>query len=135
MKLSRKSEYACLALLDLSENYDKSVRKIDDIAQNKKIPKKYLEQILIMLKGSGYVKSRRGSSGGYLLARSPAEINIAQIIRLIEGHLAPVESASKLFYGESPIEQSPELLGVFKDIRDYIADKLENTTFLDMIKK
>jgi Rrf2 family cysteine metabolism transcriptional repressor len=135
MKLSRKSEYACLALLDLTEHYDKGVRKIEDISNSRNIPKKYLEQILLLLKGAGYVKSRRGYSGGYLLSKPPEEINIAQIIRLIDGHLAPVESASKLFYGESPIEQSPELLNIFKDIRDYIANKLENTTFADIIEK
>jgi Rrf2 family cysteine metabolism transcriptional repressor len=134
MKLSRKSEYALLALLDLAEYYKGGVRKIEVIAQNKNIPKKYLEQILLLLKGTGYVKSRRGYAGGYLLGKPPIEINMADIIRLIDGHLAPVESASKLFYGESPIEQSPELLEVFKDIRNYIADKLENTSFDDLVK-
>lgn len=133
MKLSRKSEYACLALIELAENFDKGVLKIDQIAKNKNIPKKYLEQILLLLKGAGFVKSRRGFEGGYLLGKKPEDINLAEIIRLIDGHLAPVESASKLFYGESPIEQAPKLLDVFKDIRDYTSNKLENTTLKDMI--
>lgn len=133
MKLSRKSEYACLALIELAENFDKGVLKIDQIAKNKNIPKKYLEQILLLLKGAGFVKSRRGFEGGYLLGKKPEDINLAEIIRLIDGHLAPVESASKLFYGESPIEQTPKLLDVFKDIRDYTSNKLENTTLKDMI--
>lgn len=64
MKLSKKSEYACLALIDLSENYSKDYIKIIDIAQRWSMPKKFLEQILITLKTSGYVKSKKGSDGG-----------------------------------------------------------------------
>ncbi|HQI45502.1 MAG TPA: Rrf2 family transcriptional regulator, partial [Bacteroidales bacterium] len=64
MKLSKKSEYACLALIDLSENYSNDYIKIVDIANNWSIPKKFLEQILLILKTSGYVKSKKGSDGG-----------------------------------------------------------------------
>ncbi|MFH1625834.1 MAG: Rrf2 family transcriptional regulator, partial [Pseudomonadota bacterium] len=83
MKLSTKSEYACLALVDLSENYNKGLIKTDDIAKRKDIPRKYLEQILLILKRSGYLRSKRGSEGGYKLSKPPAEISIAEIIRLM----------------------------------------------------
>jgi len=133
MKLSKKSEYACLALIELAENHDKESMKMVDISKNKNIPKKYLEQILLQLKGSGYVKSIRGAGGGYKLAKPPSMISVAEIIRLIDGPLAAVGSASKYFYEQTPIEQSEKLLGLFKNIRDYIANLLENTTFEDLM--
>lgn len=135
MKLSKKSEYACLAIIDLSENTDKEWIKIVDICSRKKIPKKFLEQILVSLKNSGFVKSKKGSDGGYKLNKPASEISIAEIIRLMDGALAPVESVSKYFYESSPIEQSPQLLSIFRDIRDYICIKLEHTTFQDLINK
>jgi Rrf2 family transcriptional regulator, cysteine metabolism repressor len=135
MKLSKKSEYACLALIDLSENFDKEYVKIIDIAQRWSMPKKFLEQILITLKTSGYVRSKKGSEGGYRLTKTPEQISLAEIIRLMDGALAPVESASKYFYENTPIEQHKKLLNVFIDVRDYVADKLEKTTFADLISK
>lgn len=133
MKLSRKSEYACLALIDLAENYNEGPIKIIDICTRKNIPKKYLESILLLLKGSRYVKSIRGAMGGYMLAKPPNQINVAEIVRLIDGALAPVESVSKYFYEHTPIEQSDKLMSHLKEIRNYISEKLENITFEDLI--
>jgi Rrf2 family transcriptional regulator, cysteine metabolism repressor len=132
MKLSKKSEYACLAMIDLTEHYDEACVKIFDISVRKSIPKKFLEQILIILKNAGYVKSKKGADGGYKLNKDPREIMLAEIIRLMDGALAPVESASTYFYEHSPSEQHKKLMVVFKDIRDYIANKLENTSFFDI---
>ena len=133
MKLSTKSEYACLALIDLSENYNKGLVKIEDIAKRKKIPKKYLEQILLALKRAGYLGSKRGAEGGYKLSKDPGRISVAEVVRLMDGALAPVESVSKYFYEHSPIEQNKKLIGLFKEIREYIANKMEKTTFADLI--
>lgn len=133
MKLSKKSEYACLALIDLSQNFGE-VLKIQDISIRRKIPKKYLEQILLLLKNSGYVESIRGASGGYKLIKKPSEISLAEIIRLIDGPLAPVGSVSKYFYEETPIEQSKKMMGLLKDIRDHISDIMETTTFADLVE-
>ena len=133
MRLSTKSEYACLALIDLSERANEGLVKIEDIARRKKIPKKYLEQILLMLNHAGYLRSKRGSDGGYRLSKKPGEISIAEIIRLMDGPLAPVGSVSKFFYDESPIEQSEKFIILLREIRDYISDKLEKTTFADLL--
>lgn len=133
MRLSRKSEYACLALVDLAENYERGLIKIRELAQRRGIPREFLVQLLLRLKGAGYVKSARGASGGYKLARPPGKISVAEIIRLMDGALAPVESASKFFYESTPIERHPKLLRVLKEIRDYVAQKLEETTFEDLI--
>lgn len=133
MKLSKKSEYTCLALICLAQNYNSKLITTIEISQEKDIPRKYLEQIMGLLKGAGYVKSVRGVSGGYKLSKSPEAINLAEVIRLIDGALAPVESVSEHFYEPSPIEQNKKLIVVFKDIRDYISEKLENTTINDLI--
>lgn len=133
MKLSAKTEYALLAMIFLSEKYGSGFLKISDIADNKKIPRKFLEQILLSLKRAGYLKSRRGADGGYKLAISPSKITLAEIIRLFDGPLAPVESVSRYFYEHTPLEQDQRFIKVFREIRDYISDKLESTTFGEMI--
>jgi Rrf2 family transcriptional regulator, cysteine metabolism repressor len=133
MKLSMKSEYACLALIDLAEHYTEGLVKSDEIASRKKLPKKFLDQILFILRNAGYVKSKRGINGGYRLAKDPADITIAEIIRIMDGPLAPVHSVSTYFYEKTPIEQNKKLLKLLKEIRDYIATRMENTTLADLI--
>ncbi|NLG89565.1 MAG: Rrf2 family transcriptional regulator [Clostridiaceae bacterium] len=133
MRLSRKSEYALLALVDLARRYEKGRAKIIEVADNNGIPKKYLEQIFLQLKGAGYVRSIKGSNGGYELAKSPSKISVAEIIRLIDGPLASVGSASLYFFEHTPIERNEKLLRVFKEIRDIVADKLENTTLDQLV--
>ncbi len=133
MRLSRRSEYACLALIDLTEHYEEGYVKTGDIAQRMDIPRKYLEQILLALKGAGYVQSARGTEGGYRLARPPSKISVAEIIRLLDGAIAPVGSASKYFHEHTPIERSTGLINLFREIRDYTANKLEATSFADLV--
>jgi len=133
VRLSTKSEYACLAILELSEQYHSGYIKIPSIAEKKHIPRKYLEQILLALKRSGYVKSKMGNEGGYSLAKPPSEIFLAEIIRLMDGALAPVHSVSRYFYEPTPIESAPKLLAVCAEIRDYVSNKLENTSFADLM--
>jgi Rrf2 family protein len=134
MKLSTKSEYACLAIIDLAEHQNKYIR-IEDIAKRKNIPLKYLEYILLKLKNSGYLETKRGVNGGCKLAKSPKEISIAEIIRLMDGALAPVKSASKYFYKKTPLEKSKKMINLMKEIRNYISNKLENTCFNRMTKR
>ena len=133
MKLSRKSEYACLALIDLAEQHQGEPVKIGDISTRKNIPKKYLEQILLTLRGAGFVKSSRGPGGGYCLSRKASQISLAEIIRLLDGALAPVESVSEYFYSHSPVEAHEKLLKVFKEIRDYESKILERTTLAKLL--
>ncbi|MDZ7796730.1 MAG: Rrf2 family transcriptional regulator [Candidatus Marinimicrobia bacterium] len=135
MKLSVKSEYACLALITLAEAYQSGkLCSITVVAESKGIPKKYLEQILLILKHGGYVRSYKGPKGGYKLAKDPAQINIAEIIRLMDGALAPVESVSTYFFEHTPIEKSPRLLEVFRHLRNYISDTLEQLTLDKLVE-
>lgn len=134
MRLSRKSEYALLALIDLAKHYGKDEPpKIIEVAERNDIPKKYLEQIFLQLKGAGYVRSIRGSRGGYELAKQPDKITLAEIIRLIDGPLASVGSASLYFFEHTPIEKNEKLLQVFKEIRDIVAQKMESLTLSEFI--
>lgn len=128
-----KSEYACLALIDLSESYEQGIVKIDAISKRKGIPKKFLEKILLTLKRAGYLRSKRGNEGGYWLAKNPCEITIAEILRLIDGPLAPVDSVSYYFYRPTPVERHPQLLSLFRDVRKLVIDKMETTSFADLL--
>jgi len=133
MKLSTKSEYACLALVVLSRNYNSGYVSTEKISEEFNIPKKYLEQILLILKGSGYVMSKRGSEGGYKIGRAPDEITVAEIIRLMDGPLAAIKSVSTYFYEETPLDRHKPLLDIFQELRDYVSNKLETTTFADIL--
>ena len=128
-----KSEYACLALIDLVENEKQGLCKISDIAFYKKIPKKYLEQILLTLNLNGYVASRKGTEGGYRLAKVPNEISVAEIFRLMDGALGPVYSVSENFHEPTPTERSPKIINAFKEIPSYVSAKLENLTFDQLV--
>jgi Rrf2 family transcriptional regulator, cysteine metabolism repressor len=132
MKLSRKSEYACLAMIDLAHQVGKGNVRAGDIASRNKIPPKYLEQILLILKRAGFIRSVRGANGGYRLARDAAAIRMADILRLMDGALAPVSSVSEHFYEKTPIEKVKKLHGLLKEIRDSVVRKLERTTLADI---
>lgn len=132
MKLSFRSEYALLALVYLARHQERDYVPVRVIAEGQNIPPKYLEQILLTLKRAAYLRSSKGQGGGYALSRPPERITLAEIIRLFDGPLAPTGSASVLFYEPTPIERDPHLLQVFKDIRGYLAGKLEGVTLADL---
>jgi len=133
MKLTTKSEYSLLALIYIARHQEKGFIKIEDICKKYDMPQKYLEQLLFVLKGGRYLKTRRGISGGYSLAKAPDKITVAEIIRLMDGALAPTESVSEYFFSHTPIEKEKKMIRVLKDIRNYIAKKLENLTLEDLI--
>ena len=133
MKLTKKSEYALLSLVDLARYYPTQTRTIAQIAQDNNIPKKYLEQILLLLKSVGWIKSTRGTRGGYELLKAPDQISMADVVRLIDGAIAPVSSVSTHFFEESPLSSNTKILRVLKDIRDYASNKMEITHLGDLI--
>jgi Rrf2 family transcriptional regulator, cysteine metabolism repressor len=132
MKLTSRSEYALLALVYLARNDSDSNISVETIAHAQSIPPKFLEQILLALKRAKYLRSTKGQHGGYRLAKPANKITLAEIIRLIDGALAPTESVSQNFYEPTPIEKEQNLVEVFKEIRDYISNKLETTTIQDV---
>jgi Rrf2 family protein len=111
--------------------------QIKDISSEEKIPTKYLEQILLALKNAGLLQSKMGIGGGYYLARQPQDINLGQIIRVLDGPLAPIRCVSHMAYEPCgcPDEQTCGLRMVMGDVRDAIANILENTSLADVTEK
>src|SRR5262245_39279557 len=95
MRLTAKSEYALLALVHLARHERDGYLSVQEIAAAQDIPPRFLEQIFLTLKRARYLRSLKGPRGGFQLARPPARITLAEVIRLIDGALAPTDSASK----------------------------------------
>ena len=133
MKLTTKSEYSLLALIYIARHGRNGFVKIEDICSTYDISKIYLEQLLSILKQSGYIRTRRGAGGGYKLARPAKKISMASVIRLMDGALAPTESVSRYFFSHTPLETEPKMMKVLKEIRDYIAKRLERLTLADLV--
>lgn len=133
MKLTTKSEYSLLALIFIARHQDDGFVKIEDICSRYDIPTKYLEQLLTTLKRSRLVLTKRGAHGGYRLARPAEQIDIANVIRQLDGALAPTDSVSKYFFSHTPLEKEKKILKVMLEIRDYIAKRLEALTLADLI--
>lgn len=132
MKLTSKSEYTLLALIYIARNGKDEFVKSEDICRRYDIPKKYLEQLLSILKANGILRSRRGAEGGYALARDPGDITMAEVVRIMDGPIAPTESVSRYFYAATPLEQEDSVLEIFRDIRDYAARVMEARTLSDL---
>ena len=137
MKLSLKGEYALRALLVLGLNYDQPVVPIQAISKQQNIPKRFLEQILNDLKSAGLVRSKRGVTGGYRLARPPQEISLASVIRHIEGALAPVSCVSERFYEKCscPDESRCAIRSVMKEVREAVVKIVEKVTVAELCER
>lgn len=133
MKLTTKSEYSILALIYIARNNKNGFMKIDQICSKCDIPKKYLELLFMILRQNGYIRTKRGTSGGYKLAKPASQISIAEIIRLMDGALAATESVSKYFFADTPLGREKKLIKVFNEIRNYISERLENLTLADLV--
>ena len=133
MKLTTKSEYSLLALVYIARHQQEGFIKIERICSHYDIPKKYLELLFTTLRQSRYLRTRRGAAGGYALARPAAEISMAEIIRLMDGRLAPTESVSRYFFSDTPLAKEQNIIKIFREIRDYISNRLENLTLADLV--
>ena len=133
MKVSSKGEYALRSLLLLGNNQGK-VLGIQEISEKTLVSIHYLEQILLQLKKLGYVSSKRGARGGYMLHRNPEEINIGDVIRELEGPLSPMSCASITKYEPCPLEEGCQLQPLWSLVRDTIAYVLERTTLDDLLQ-
>lgn len=125
-----------LALTHLAKQTGKGPIMIGEIARAETIPQRYLEAILLDLKKLGMLGSKLGKNGGYFLIRKPEEINLSQVVRHFEGPIALVSCVSEKAYQSCEFckdENSCNLKKVFKEIRDYTYNKLQQTTLLDLI--
>ena len=136
--ISNKTKYALQALLYLAKEYKKGSVLISDMAKDEKIPQKFLEFILLNLKNNGILTSKRGKGGGYMLARAPEKIVLGQVIRVLEGPLAPVPCVSQTAYRKCDECIDENFCGirlVMKDVRDAMANILDNTSLADVLKR
>lgn len=133
MRLTTRSEYALLALIHLARQTSPDYTTAEAIATAQAIPLAYLEQILRALKQARFVASSKGQKGGYRLARPADSIAVADVIRLMDGALAPTQSVSEYFYEPTPIQREAKMIDLFRDIRDYVAQRLEETTIADVM--
>lgn len=136
--LSKKTQYSLRALYALSRVPRTRPVLIADMARQEAIPKKFLEQILLKLKNEGLVESKKGKGGGYTLLRDPETITLGEIIRRIEGPLAPLPCASETAYrkcDECVDDRFCETKLVMRDVRDAIAGILDSTTLADVCRR
>jgi Rrf2 family protein len=135
MKLTKRGEYGLKALIDLAaQNDPQAATQIKDIAQRQQIPVKFLEQILLTLKNAGVLRSRAGVGGGYYLAKEPSEITLGQVVRVLDGPLAPIPCVSQMAYERCVCEDEATcgLRLAMLDVRNAIADILDRTTLADV---
>lgn len=134
LKLSTKGRYGVKAMYDLAQHLGEGPISLKSIAERQDISEHYLEQLISGLRKSGLVKSVRGAQGGYILGREPGEIRIGDIIRVLEGPIAPVDCVA---------EEDPECCAkaehcltrtIWEKVRDSIAEVLDSITLQDMLE-
>ena len=137
--ISKKTHYALKALITMAEQYDsRTPLLISDIAAKDKMPKKFLELILLELKNKGFLMSKKGKGGGYFLARSPEKISLGGVIRTLEGPLAPLPCVSQTAYrkcDECEDEKTCGLRMVMQEVRDATAQILDGASLQDVLDR
>ncbi len=134
MRISQRGLYALQALIALGRHYSDDVVKIHDIADEEHLPEKFLEAILLDLKRGRFVTSTRGVNGGYRLQRPPQEICLGQVLRMIDGPLAPFEDAESL---RKRIQHDVKHRSLFKlllEVRDATARILDKASLADICR-
>ena len=137
--LSMKAKYGLRALLYLARqrNQEEPVL-ISELAEKEKIPKKFLELILLDLKNHGVLQSKKGKGGGYLLSRRPEAIKLGRVVRVLDGPIAPLPCASQTAYipcDECEDEKTCGIRLVMKDVRDAMATILDSTSLADVLRQ
>lgn len=137
-QLSKRTQYSLRALYALTRKFGEGPVLITTLAETETIPKKFLEQILVSLKSAGFVSSKKGKGGGYVLAQPPEKITIGAVIRAIEGPLAPLPCASETRFKKCDECVDIQTCGtriVMRQVRDAMATILDKTTLATVRKK
>ncbi len=137
MKVSKRCEYALRALINLgiAAEVGRSLVQISEMADNERMPVKFLEQIMKDLKAHGYVESERGKFGGYRLKRPATTIPVGEVVRLLDGPLAPIGCVSQTAYEKCscPDEAHCGLRMIMLDVRNAIAGIMDRYTIADLV--
>jgi Rrf2 family protein len=135
---TKKGKYGLKALLHLAALPPGTSALSSEIAVAHRLPAKFLEAILLELKNAGFIRSRKGKGGGYTMAMPSAEVRIGEVVRALEGPLAPIACASRNFYrrcDDCPDEETCAIHLLTVDVRNAIADVMDSTTLADMIER
>ncbi len=135
--LSKKAKYGLKAMFYLGKHFGKGPVLISDLAEEENIPKKFLELILRELKKNGLLYSKMGKGGGYSLSKSPEEITVGQVVRILDGPLAPIPCVSKTAYmkcAECDNEKTCEIRKIMMQVRDASAAILDHTSLMEAPK-
>jgi Rrf2 family protein len=137
MTLTKKGEYALRAMiqLGLAKSLGKALVPVSELAESNRLPLKFVERILLELREAGYVETQRGKLGGYQIAKSMHEIKMGELVRLIDGRLAPIACASETEYSRCscPDEEHCGLRMLMVDVRNAISDILDRYTLGDVV--
>ncbi len=139
MKFSKKSEYGLRALLELTLHYNQRLLQRHEIGERQRIPVEFLEQILLALKRAGLITSQRGVRGGYALIKPPGEVTVGQVIRLLDGPLAPISCVSVTAYQKCrdcpyAAKSYCPIQDAMGEVRDAIADILDHYTLSQLAR-
>ena len=136
MRVSTRGDYASRALLSLALGADHSVpTSVRDLAERTGLPQPYLEQILLILKGVGLVRSKRGVGGGYVLAREPEDITLAEIVAAVDGPIVAGDFGEPHENGACDHEGQCILLAVWAEVGEQIRSQLQSLTLADMVSR
>ncbi len=134
MRITYKGDYALKAILYLALNYGKGVVTIQELAKQLDIPFKFLEQVLLMLKRGGFVESRRGKVGGYLLAKHPSRIKLGEVIRFIDGPIEPITCVEAKYKGCVDIYRCV-FRKIWREVTEATTKIVDNVSFEDLAKE
>jgi Rrf2 family protein len=138
MKITFKGDYAIKSLLFLARKYEEHADEyyqISEISRDQDIPLKFLEQIFLLLRKAGYLKSHRGTKGGFALNRPPREIHLGEIIRLIDGPLSPIACVSESAYQPCDFEPRCVLRPLWAQVNRSVSALLDPVTFSDLVSR
>jgi Rrf2 family protein len=132
--VSQKCQYAIRAIFELAKRHGQGWARISDIAETQAIPLRFLEVILNQLRRAGFVQSRRGADGGYLLARRPDQVMVGEIIQFMEGPQVPVACMTGGAAGECSLHGNCVFIGMWKRVEKALSDVYDQTSFQDLVE-
>ncbi len=135
MQILYKTDYALKVILHLSGNYPDKMDHIKDISQKQDIPKKFLEQVLLLLKKGGFVMSKKGPNGGYFLKKAPDQITMGDIIRYIDGSVSPISCIDAGNEESCNFSSFCVFRPVFNDVEKAVSNIINKKNFKEMLKE
>ncbi len=135
MQISHKTDYSLKIILYLSGMYPDGSAQIKRIAESQDIPRKFLEQVLLLLKKGGFVLSKQGPKGGYFLARAPGEILIGDVVRFVEGPIHPISCIAPGLEESCSFASVCVFRDIWMDVETAISEVIDNINFRDLLER